>query len=1713
MAVVSPAFALTPPPPPPPPPRRAPHTGQASTYGIRLVSPPANLAKLVGYGANDIGAVSLDFEVYFLSTGAVDSNFNCGSQCQATLTLSYDYFPSDGTADVTVADAGEPIEYGTVSFGRLVNSFPNTNGDGVLRRTGVVTITLVHQNIVSTVTVTALPGPAASIGTAIDRSSTQAGFDITVTVSVLDAFNNVKTDGSRQQVTMNKNTTGVIDTTIITTNGVGTAAVSSTAVVTLEIELAHASLTVAPSTYVLTIGPAVTSVIVFQNQTLETTSGGSVTVVALAHDQYGNLNTNEAQSVNFVRNGQDSAAIAFVNGVAQLAVTSATPQRMGITLTQATVGGQLQMNGVNRLATMGVNFTAVCDIGAGEFQDEPHQIECKTVAPECLAGNYQSTAPNATTDRVCSACDGVTEFQALPNQDSCEPFSDICTPGNFQSVAATSSSDRECSSCELGVTFSSTNNSFSCLNVTDCLLGEAYVSEPTLSADRDCRACPLGEYDADGPDLRGACMPCNPVLAVSAVLARDGTGDPTHYVLFTQVYGENITAAYAGPGAEVSMQALQGSCRGNRTLIGTHGPSIALVRGGVSVIASDLTTCSFADLAHEACLWAGLTPGFSVIGAQGIWGRGIEVTVDGVTECADADELSQEAEPTFSDTLGSSMCQNCTTCAAGSVTLAMPSDTSDQTCRPCDGTANFQELADTRFCAAVQTCGTGNTEFAAPSASSDRDCGAVTCPGLDAPTFGTITNCRGANITEDFLTECSYICPAEAFFRPVPEALRSRTCTQAGVFSGSAYECECFNQLRLDVVRGVCASACPAGFITGPDGSTCTECADACQQGEYEATSCDPEEETDRVCATCSTCAPGTWGESGCHANNGTDTTCAPFTECEPGFFVTTAGTPTTDRICSRCDNCVDGLYAGSGCCGTQDTECFALTVCADYEFVFEEPRPAPQGGDGTDRRCKVKKTACGTNEWFHSFANATHDMDCRACRVCPAGSYKTGNCTGTSDTICTPYTVCPTGQFGAGDSAFADITCAECSACSQSEYIAQPCDENAGTDTICMLASLCDGVTEYQSQALTASSDRECGNCSTCEADERVSSPCGTIGLVNDTYMDTACVDVNSTAEDIMCPRGQAPMGTNPHVVCVDCQPCDGVTEYAKEGAYCLDDPAAKIFAPRCEAVIECAAGFAEIAAPTPTSDRVCSAGVQCPPNAYSTSTRVTADVTDLVCIPDPPCGDGFFEIVPPTPQSPRQCTPCIVCPDGEYASRECTGSFNTACSKISPCATSEAVLRPAGSNTNTVCVECSDRVKGRNRPNDDPFRCVGAPPNTCPVAPVVNAPGVPEYSRVTFAMNNDFRTVVQFDPVYQHQLDDFTEQLDAYLERIFANWINYGFLVVSEGSIVASFFVTGMDNETTHTDAADAVVAILANGTFGFSYHGVSLSVQLASITVDVVDSSTGPPTGGTTTVPPPTVPTAVASTVPPPTADIAESSGSDSDSSDGLSHGSLVGIILAAVFGLIVAAGIVYVVYNKANESPWSGTNAAFNSSAAGNANDEYLNMGPDGDDGVFDSQLAGENARLQDEVDNMGRRIAEKNAVISEQLKAQRRAQETLEVAIAAKLAKENSVIQAEISAMKKDIKKKQHHSKFQKVAADQARLRAEKLVLEEEIARSDEVAQVALDALADYDTLQESFEEEENSARTAELERIQEEKARLAGEMQRLESRTSAIASL
>ena len=94
-------------------------------------------------------------------------------------------------------------------------------------------------------------------------------------------------------------------------------------------------------------------------------------------------------------------------------------------------------------------------------------------------------------------------------------------------------------------------------------------------------------------------------------------------------------------------------------------------------------------------------------------------------------------------------------------------------------------------------------------------------------------------------------------------------------------------------------------------------------------------------------------------------------------------------------------------------------------------------------------------------------------------------------------------------------------------------------------------------------------------------------------------------------------------------------------------------------------------------------------------------------------------------------------------------------------------------------------------------------------------------------------------------------------------------------------------------------------------------------------------------------------------------------------------------------------------------------------------------------------------------------------------------------------------------MKKELRKKQDASKFQRAAALQAKLKAEKTALEDEIVTTDEVAQVALSSGAKFGSLEEAIAEHHDNE-LAESGRIAKEKARLSAEMAKMTERLASM---
>lgn len=148
-----------------------------------------------------------------------------------------------------------------------------------------------------------------------------------------------------------------------------------------------------------------------------------------------------------------------------------------------------------------------------------------------------------------------------------------------------------------------------------------------------------------------------------------------------------------------------------------------------------------------------------------------------------------------------------------------------------------------------------------------------------------------------------------------------------------------------------CVINCPDGYYKDIASKTCVECSTkSCDAGYYMSTTCDGTGSSDVTCVACRT---------GC-------------TMAVKYLNGTCDGTGTTDLVCDKCTKkCKAGFYKAAKCGLTKDTECVACkSSCAAGYYL--------KGAS----KCTGK-----TN---------TDPTECKACRVCPPGSYMSGTaCTG----------------------------------------------------------------------------------------------------------------------------------------------------------------------------------------------------------------------------------------------------------------------------------------------------------------------------------------------------------------------------------------------------------------------------------------------------------------------------------------------------------------------------------------------------------------------------------------------------------------------------------------------------------------------------------------------------------------------------------------------
>jgi len=218
--------------------------------------------------------------------------------------------------------------------------------------------------------------------------------------------------------------------------------------------------------------------------------------------------------------------------------------------------------------------------------------------------------------------------------------------------------------------------------------------------------------------------------------------------------------------------------------------------------------------------------------------------------------------------------------------------------------------------------------------------------------------------------------------------------------------------------------------------------------GESEFESSEPTATSDRVCKGCRSCPTNFWHPNVC-AGEGSD--CNRCTSsCASGQWAKAGCTSTTDTVCMDHTVCHPTLqYQLSAGTGDADTMCAPLTVCAAHEFEsvaatdtsdrvclgrgallpicprgqYEHVPPAP---GATSRDCRPIATECTDSETELAAPTLTSNRMCRRCYVCPAGSYKSANCSDNSPTVCSECATCTDTQvMQTPCSADADRTCA----------------------------------------------------------------------------------------------------------------------------------------------------------------------------------------------------------------------------------------------------------------------------------------------------------------------------------------------------------------------------------------------------------------------------------------------------------------------------------------------------------------------------------------------------------------------------------------------------------------------------------------------------------------------------------------------------------------
>lgn len=405
------------------------------------------------------------------------------------------------------------------------------------------------------------------------------------------------------------------------------------------------------------------------------------------------------------------------------------------------------------------------------------------------------------------------------------------------------------------------------------------------------------------------------------------------------------------------------------------------------------------------------------------------------------------------------VCRPITDCAPGQYEIEAPTATEDRVCSDCpEGT--FSSSANATQCDSWAECPAGTHVVTSPSANRNR-----VCTACESGFFSTAANSA----------ECSPAteCRPGTHVLTAATATSDRTCSDCpvGTYSSDANTPQCQSWTECSegtyVLTEGSASAnrtcepCAAGSYSSIVNAAQCEAWAECAAGTHVVTSAGASQ--NRVCADC---LPGFF------SNAVNSDACLPMTECNEGTYVLTEGNASTDRTC-------EGCAAGSYSSVVNAAQCDDWTVCAAGTRVVVAPS-ASQNRDCTN-------CADGT------FSTTENAADCAPFQDCADGFEIETNGTPTSDVVCVDIDECTSGA----------LTCAANATCTNTPGSAS-CGCNSGFfgdgTTTCTAVSNC-GVNQYETQAPTSATDRQCSDCAP--------------GSYNDSLNATSCsTDCSSDAE-----------------------------------------------------------------------------------------------------------------------------------------------------------------------------------------------------------------------------------------------------------------------------------------------------------------------------------------------------------------------------------------------------------------------------------------------------------------------------------------------------------------------------------------------------------------------------------------------------------------------